>query len=136
MKEYPLRFARAIPPALRRASRAIRTMPRFAVALIGAVLITIVLTVVSVAIYVSSGVSSIDLSRPGFEQARNQLKSGDINPAFSPTGPLNSQTMDTFMKFYKVRTDELQNSSSFNDGVIDDANLGLFPAASPAPTAP
>jgi hypothetical protein len=136
MKEYLLKFTRSIPTAWRRASHAIRMMPRFAAALIGAIVIAIALTVVSVTIYVSSGVSSIDLSRPGFEQARNQLKSGDVNPAFSPTGPLNSQVMDTFLKFYKARTDESQNSSSFNDGVIDDANLGLFPEPSTPTTAP
>ncbi|HEX4662249.1 MAG TPA: hypothetical protein VH144_01410 [Candidatus Saccharimonadales bacterium] len=104
-------------------------MPKFLAALCLAVLLAIVMTITSVVMYATSGVSSIDLSRPGYEQARKGLKTVDASKTFSPTGPLDGTVIDQFNQIYTSQTTQTRSFGGFNDTAIDDGNLGLTPGA-------
>jgi hypothetical protein len=100
-------------------------MPKFLLALIIAILAASLLTFISIEIYVSSGVSSIDLSRPGYDALRQRVKTDSIANTFSSTGPLDTQTLDSFKKTYSKQTTDLQATGTFSDSSLDDTAIGL-----------
>lgn len=125
----------AVPAAIVQLAAPVRRLPNFLLAIIGVIILTLALTITSVAIYVSSGVSSIDLSRPGYEQVRKQLINSDTNATFSSDGPINPKTLQEFNKLYDERAKELQVLGTYNESAIDDTNLGIAapqPADTPA----
>lgn len=124
------KLAIAVPDAFSRLRESILRMPAFLLALIITITIAIVLTVISVFIYVNSGVSSLDLSRPGFEQARSQLKNPDASATFDAEGPINPQVLDVFKVIYDSRLKEMKDSGNFTGDVINDSNLGIDPRTS------
>jgi len=101
---------------------------RFAFAIAVVILITFLMTAISMSLYVSSGASRLDLSRPGFEQARK-----DIIPTpddkFSAEGKVDAATVDEFEKLYQKQRVYLNNLGDFEDSSLDDASLRLTPAA-------
>ncbi len=103
-----------------------KRLPKFLVALILAIGVASVMTSISIGIYISSGVLSIDLSRPGFDALRQHVKNEGSTVNFSSTGPLDSQAFDSFTKIYNKQTTELQATGSFNDDAFSDANIGLM----------
>jgi hypothetical protein len=78
------------------------------------------LTVVSVAIYNSSGVSTLDLSRPGYERVREQLSESGPTESFSSTGPMNPQVIDEFLELYGKNLERLENTNDFSDNNLED----------------
>lgn len=105
----------------------IKSLHKFLLALCVAVVVALTMTVISVVMYVTSGVSSIDLSRPGFEQVRKDLKESDATPTFDPTGPLNSAVVDQFIQTFNGQSTETRSFGGFNDTAIDDGSIGLTP---------
>lgn len=96
-------------------------------ALTCAVLISIVMTAVSVAVYQQSGVSQLDLSRPGFENARKQVETKKAPKTFSSSGPINTESIDEFLTLLRTQNKELKNTSDFGDQNLDDVTLDLHP---------
>lgn len=97
---------------------------KLAVAIVGAIVIALVLTAISIAIYVRSGVASLDLSRPGYEQVRDQVRTDKAN-TFDSVGPINKRSLEEFQRLYRTELQELSNSSAFSDHSLDDSQLRL-----------
>ncbi len=108
---------------------------KLVVGLIGAILIALLLTFISVQMYTNSGTASLDLSRPGYEQAREQVRSDEQSKNFSPAGPVNKESLEEFKKLYQQELVKLNNSSSFNDQSLDDAQLRFTPETQSLPAA-
>jgi hypothetical protein len=125
----------AIPPVILQLTAPIRRLPNFLLAIIGVIILTLILTITSVAIYVSSGVSSIDLSRPGYEQIRGQLIDSDTNRTFSSDGPVDAASLKEFNELYDSQLKELQALGTYSESSIDDTNLGIAPAQPAEPPA-
>ena len=96
------------------------------------VFVTMILTVVSMALYIQSGASGLDLSRPGFSNARNDLQQ-DAAVDFKSTGNLTQSDVETFKKLYDKQRSILNSLSNFDDESLSDASLGLT-IASEEPT--
>ncbi len=110
-------------------------LPKFVIALFMIITTALIMTAVSISIYTSSGVQNIDLSRPGYEQARRDLTGGELTN-FNPEGPLNPAVVDSFSPLYSARVEALHKLDAFSDDVLDDSTLGLFnpdSASAPAP---
>ncbi len=107
---------------------------KFVVAIIGSIIIALVLTVISVSLYIRSGVASLDLSRPGYEQARQQITTKDTPNTFLTTGPVDAQALKEFRELYQTQLQQLQASSDFGDQTLEDAQL-RFTADPQAPPA-
>ena len=73
---------------------------RFLAMIGGVVVVALIMTSISMTLYVTSGASSLDLSRPGYVQARSQVKDDTVSKSFPSTGPLNQQQYD----LYKIIT--------------------------------
>lgn len=82
------------------------------------------LTVLSMSLYIQSGASGLDLSRPGFVNTRDNLQQ-ESDTTFKSTGELSSEDMATFKRLYDRQRAVLNSLSSFNDDSISDDALGL-----------
>lgn len=125
-----IRFVKpVIPPLVLQLTAPIRRLPNFLLAIIGVIILTLALTITSVAIYVSSGVSSIDLSRPGYELVREQLIDSGADGTFSSDGQVTLSTLKEFNTLYDEKMKELQALGGYSESAINDTNLGIAPPA-------
>ena len=98
-------------------------------AIIGALIITMLLTAVSMALYVSSGASRLDLSRPGYERVRSDVQRDSEETDFSATGPMNSSVVNDFQSRFSKHRDTLSKLDTFGTNALDDTELQIAPAA-------
>lgn len=91
-----------------------------------AIVAALLLTAISMTLYFASGTSKLDLSRPGYESARDQIRRTDSSDQnFSSNGELNSTVIKDFLNKYDKESKDLQQYSSFNENILDDTQLGL-----------
>lgn len=95
--------------------------------------VTGLLTVISMTLYIQSGASGLDLSRPGFTDSRNNLQQ-ETDTTFKSTGELSAEDITTFKRLYERQRAVLNSLSSFNDDSISDDALGLTLQEEPAET--
>lgn len=109
----------------RHLARRARQIPRLPLALLGATILAIILTVVSVMWYTMDGSSKLDLSRPGYEQERSEVRTSDTQKTYDTTGPITDEAIDAFLKEYDQRAKELGEYGTFAEGVLDDSDIRL-----------
>lgn len=88
------------------------------------------LTGLSMALYIQSGASGLDLSRPGFLAARDDLQQ-DATINFKSTGNLTQSDVETFKKLYDKQRAILNSLSNFDDDSFSDESLGLTMTSEP-----
>ncbi len=87
---------------------------RLSLLLILTILIALTLTVVSVAIYNSSGAAQLDLSRPGYRSVSDQVERTDSIDTYKATGSVNKDTIQEFMKLYDAQASKAKAVDAFN----------------------
>lgn len=97
---------------------------QFATAIMLVILITVFMVGGSMTMYIMSGASGLDLSRPGFSKALNGLDR-ESNTVFESTGSLNQSDLNQFKKLYEKQRSKLQGLGAFNDSTLSDESLGL-----------
>ena len=105
----------------RRAARG----PKLPFALAGAIVLSLALMTVSVVWYTSDGSSKLDLSRPGYEQERAEVRTSDTQKSYDTTSPVTKAAIDDFLAEYDERDKELKSYGSFSDSVLDDNDIQL-----------
>jgi len=80
------------------------------------------------ALYVSSGASRLDLSRPGYEKARSEVANDKDNSTFDTTGPITTEVLNDFQSRYTKQRDKLNGLSTFNSSALDDTQLQIAPS--------
>jgi hypothetical protein len=96
---------------------------------IGALLVAMLLTAVSMALYISSGASRLDLSRPGYEHARSDVQKAADEDAFSATGPMNSSVANDFQARFSRHRATLNKLDTYGTDALDDAELQIAPSS-------
>jgi hypothetical protein len=115
-------------PPIARMKRFVRKIvrgPKLPLALTGAIIASLALTVVSVSWYTLDGSSKLDLSRPGYERERSEVRTTETQKTYDSTGPINHTTIEEFLKEYDDRAKELGGYGSFEDGSLDDNDIQL-----------
>ncbi|MCL2451758.1 hypothetical protein FWD20_02700 [Candidatus Saccharibacteria bacterium] len=91
-----------------------------------ALVLALALTGVSLWLYKVSGAAKLDLSRPGYEKVREDVKDYDEGTKpFSPTGNLDAAAIADFRARYEKIKARLDQMNSYDDAVLSDENLGL-----------
>lgn len=99
---------------------------RLIFAISSAIVVSLLLTVFSILLYVVTGTSKLDLSRPGYEEVRQKItKTPPSTNSFEPNGSLDSKIIDDYLKRYKDQSQSLSKYDTFNSHLLDDAPLGL-----------
>ncbi|GHU08074.1 hypothetical protein FACS189431_3670 [Alphaproteobacteria bacterium] len=99
---------------------------RFAVMIILATAIALLLTSISITIYISSGAINVDLSRPGYEKVREDT-AGDVEveAPFPSSGPVDdSVRMDLLRRLDNLQAD-LDQMNDFGGDTLSDKSLEL-----------
>ena len=89
------------------------------------IMIALIMTSISLSLYVSSGTLQLDLSRPGYESVRKEISS-QSSEDFPATGPITTKTMDSFQKQYAAQRSGLNSISQFQDSALDDDSLDVL----------
>ncbi len=87
---------------------------RISLLLILTVIIAIVMTVISVVIYNSTGASQLDLSRPGYRSVSSEVDTADKIDTYSASGPVNKETINEFMDQYDEQANKAKAVDAFN----------------------
>lgn len=91
--------------------------------LLVALAVSLIMTSVSIWIYNSSDVSRLDISRPGYEKARESVIKGDETLQFGATGTLDSNAMKDFQQLFDERREKLDAIGSFDGEIQSDGQL-------------
>lgn len=89
------------------------------------VVIAVLMTVISLSLYVSSGTLQLDLSRPGYESVRKNIVNPNNRSEFASSGPVNTEVLNEYQKRFDSQRGELNAIGSFKDAGLEDASLGL-----------
>lgn len=85
---------------------------QFTTFLVGSVLIALFLVYIALNLYISSGTIQLDLSRPGFDQAREEaVKENQVFEGFSADGKINAESLEEFDTLY---TQELSDATAID----------------------
>jgi len=87
---------------------------RLSLLLIITVCIAVMMTVISVVIYNSTGAAQLDLSRPGYRSVSDQVEKNDPIDTYSSSGPVNKETIEEFMKLYDAQATKAKAVDAFN----------------------
>lgn len=98
---------------------------RFATFVIGSIVISILLVMVALALYASSGTEQLDLSRPGLADIREQAQNDDKFKGFSSSGPLDDPALDEFAKLYDTKLKEATSVDAFGGDALSPKSLQI-----------
>ena len=98
---------------------------QFTVMITLVVLITALLTVVSIWVYTYSGAINIDLSRPGYEQNREETTVTETETQFQTNGPIDKNTVDDFNERLETLQKEINSMNKFPNNVMSDKALDI-----------
>ncbi len=105
--------------------RKIATRHQLTLAIVLTVVIALIMTAVSLSLYVSSGTLQLDLSRPGYESARKELIKPEDKTDYASNGPVNKQALDEYQKLFDAQRTELNRIGRFKDQGLSDDTLML-----------
>lgn len=94
----------------------------------GSILISIVMVVISMAVYNGSGAAQLDLSRPGYVSVRSQAAEGESDfQSYSATGPMNKEAIDSFKKLFEKQSKKLKAVDAFggSPSPLSPVSLGI-----------
>lgn len=99
---------------------------RLTAAIALAIIISLVLTMVSISLYIRSGASRLDLSRPGYENVREQVTNSNDEDTFSATGAMNGTVADQFQAIYSRKRATIEKLDPFSPTVLSDDSIRLL----------
>jgi len=98
------------------------------------IVVSMVLVIVAMSLYNSSGAAQLDLSRPGYQAVRKDVVQDKDAVAYPSTGELDQAAIDQFNKMYSTRAKSVSGASSFDPGAMSDDALQLFHGQTDAQT--
>lgn len=116
-------------PDARQQSVAVQSIKRhqFTTMIVGSILVSFFLVYVALSLYQSSGTLQLDLSRPGYAEARQEAvrDNDEVFKGFSADGPIDQEALDEFSALYGEKSDEAARIQAFNGDVLSDRALQL-----------
>lgn len=109
----------------KKAVRKVTHGAKLPIALVGAILLALVLTAVSVTWYSLDGTAILDLSRPGYEQERSAVRTTETQKTYDTTGPITVDAVNSFLTEYDVRVNEINSYGDFGDDTLEDSDIQL-----------
>lgn len=98
---------------------------RFAVMIVGSIIIALALVSVALALYSSSGAAQLDLSRPGYVSVREKITQTEQFEGFSASGAVNAEALEQFRKIYDEQAKAATSVDSFGGDILSDQALSI-----------
>jgi len=97
---------------------------RFLALIIMSIFIAIILIVISMAVYYTSGAAQLDLSRPGYKEVRSKAVTNDKSfTNYSSTGVVNLISIGEFKTLYKQQADKAKAVDAFGNDPLNPTTL-------------
>jgi hypothetical protein len=106
---------------------------RFLILIAGAVLVSLLLTAVSMALYNNSGAAQLDLSRPGYKSVRSQVEGSSDSQDYPDSGTINQKAIDDFKALLQKQTKKIEAVDAFSGDPLSPTSLGLSTEATATP---
>jgi hypothetical protein len=97
---------------------------RFVVMIAATIAVSLVLVIISMALYFNSGAAQVDLSRPGYKAVREQVKNNGKDETFPAIGEIDKKSLDTFETMYDETAKQIQ-TDVFDPAVLSDESLSI-----------
>ena len=91
----------------------------------GSIVIAVLLVLVSMALYISSGAAQLDLSRPGYQSVQDKEAPSNTFKSFPSTGDVSTNTIDEFQRLYDEQVRQVTTVDAFDPAVLDNQALGI-----------
>ena len=101
---------------------------RLQIMVASAIIVALIMTVVSMAIYNWSGAAQLDLSRPGYESVSDQVDKETSIAEYSANGPLTEETIQEFIELYSQQAEKATAADAFNGDPLNPEVLLANPA--------
>lgn len=99
---------------------------RLATMVFGAIAISATLVSVALNLYYTSGSFQLDLSRPEYKDSRKDIQAaGKDDKKFDVQGRVTKESLDEFLKLYKVQEKRVNEVKAFENNVLSDENLNI-----------
>lgn len=89
------------------------------------IVLSLMLVMLSLWLYKTSGAAQLDLSRPGYESVRSQANQSSDFTGFPSSGAIDKESLDEFRQLYDKQLKEATAVESFGGDVMSDAALGI-----------
>jgi hypothetical protein len=86
--------------------------------------VTVVLLGISILLYRVSGTAQLDLSRPGYETARDKSEAVRSDE-FDSTGPINDKTIKEFESMYDSRASRIKSINAFKSEALSNEAFNI-----------
>lgn len=106
---------------------------RFVLMILGSIAASVILVLIALALYASSGTAQLDLSRPGYASIREQVQNDDEFRGFSSEGDLDSAALKSFDELYAQKLKEAQLVDAFGNDVLSPQSLQIDDQSATAP---
>lgn len=97
----------------------------FGVMIILSITIAAVLVATSMALYYSSGAAQLDLSRPGYNDVRDQIEKNDDFQDYSSIGSINIVILSDFKTIFNQKVKKIESVDSFGGDPLSPVALGI-----------
>ena len=98
---------------------------QFALFISGVVVLSLLLVTIALTLYVSSGTAQLDLSRPGYEKIRTQVRTDESFKGFSDSGQLDADSLKQFESLYDQKLKEVESVDAFGNDVLSPKSLQI-----------
>lgn len=95
---------------------------KFGVMISVSIVVALLLVVISMALYFSSGAAQLDLSRPGYVSVREQATQPEFD-GYPATGAMDGAALEQFRKLYDEQLKKATAIDSFGGNVLSDEAL-------------
>lgn len=89
------------------------------------IVVAVALTMLNMWLYVHSGASGLDLSRPGYDVARENVRTQRNEPQFSAEGPLTRDIIDSYLSDFRTERIQASQLGSFQSEPLSNEALGF-----------
>lgn len=94
--------------------------------IIGSILVATFLVYVALSLYQSSGAMQLDLSRPGYAEARREVTKGsEVFRGFPADGPIDAEVLKEFAAMYEEKAKDAASVDAFSGEALSDHALQL-----------
>lgn len=96
---------------------------KFVVLILGATILALIMTGISLYLYSTSVAVQLDLSQPGYESVRSEVEDSSIE-SFSPSGVITADTIYQFEKLYDEQVAKTE-TNQFSSNALTSKALGI-----------
>ncbi|MFZ1801754.1 MAG: hypothetical protein WBP14_02575 [Candidatus Saccharimonas aalborgensis] len=99
---------------------------RFLGLICSVIALSLVMVIIAMDLYNTSGAAQLDLSQPRYRDIQKQVTKEEVNTSYPANGPFDAAAYDTFRQLYAERAKKVTGVNSFDPTVLSEDTLQLL----------